>query len=85
MKSVSGLFSLQKNEKDEESLNNKEESASPSKAKEGTNKSKEANELPRSDPAVLVLARTRFILEHGEEILPPYHIINSNSECIAVW
>jgi hypothetical protein len=43
------------------------------------------NELPRSDPAVLVLARTRFILEHGEEILPPYHIINSNSECIAVW
>jgi hypothetical protein len=83
MKSVSGLFSLQKNDKDEESLN-KEESSSPSKAKEGISKSK-VNELPRSDPAVLVLARTRFILEHGEEILPPYHIINSNSECIAVW
>lgn len=42
-------------------------------------------DLPRSDPPVLVLARTRFILEHGENILPPYHIINSNSECIAVW
>jgi hypothetical protein len=41
--------------------------------------------LPRSDPAVLVLARTLFILEHGESILPPYHILNSNSECIAVW
>lgn len=24
-------------------------------------------------------------MEHGEDILPPYHIINSNSECIAVW
>ena len=42
-------------------------------------------QLPRSDPPLLVLARTRFILEHGEDILPPYHIINSNSECIAVW
>ncbi|KAL3826496.1 hypothetical protein ACHAXA_004333 [Cyclostephanos tholiformis] len=41
--------------------------------------------LPRSDPPVLVLARTRFILEHGESVLPPYHILNSNSECIAVW
>jgi len=41
--------------------------------------------LPRSDPPILVLARTKFILEHGESVLPPYHIINSNSECIAVW
>jgi len=41
--------------------------------------------LPRSDPPILVLARTRFILEHGESVLPPYHIVNSNSECIAVW
>ncbi len=41
--------------------------------------------IPRSDPPLLVLARTRFILEHGESILPPYHILNSNSECIAVW
>jgi hypothetical protein len=41
--------------------------------------------IPRSDPPLLVLARTKFILEHGENILPPYHILNSNSECIAVW
>ena len=34
---------------------------------------------------MLVLARTKFILEHGESILPPYHILNANSECIAVW
>jgi len=83
MKSVSGLFSSQKSEKNEESLST-EESTSPSEVKGETDESK-ANELPRSDPAILVLARTRFILEHGEEILPPYHIINSNSECIAVW
>jgi hypothetical protein len=41
--------------------------------------------IPRCDPPILVLARTRFILEHGESILPPYHILNANSECIAVW
>jgi hypothetical protein len=45
----------------------------------------ELKSIPRSDPPLLVLARTRFILEHGESILPPYHILNSNSECIAVW
>lgn len=83
MKSMSGLFTSQKSEKDEESLNT-EISASPSEVNGETDESK-SDELPRSDPAVLVLARTRFILEHGEEILPPYHIINSNSECIAVW
>jgi len=41
--------------------------------------------LPKSDPPKLVLARTRFLLEHGENVLPPYHILNSNSECIAVF
>lgn len=41
--------------------------------------------IARCDPPLLVLARTRFILEHGESILPPYHILNANSECIAVW
>ncbi len=81
--SMSGLFTSQKSEKGEKSLNT-ETSTSTSEVKGETDESK-ANELPRSDPAVLVLARTRFILEHGEEILPPYHIINSNSECIAVW
>ncbi|KAL3815948.1 hypothetical protein ACHAXA_003569 [Cyclostephanos tholiformis] len=41
-------------------------------------------ELPKSDSARLVLARTHFVLEHEEE-LPPYHVFYSNSECIAVW
>ena len=41
-------------------------------------------ELPKSDSAKLVLARTNFILEH-EDLLPPYHVFYSNSECIAVW
>ncbi len=50
-----------------------------------TKQQKALKNLPRSDPTLLVLARTTFILEHGESVLPPYHIINSNSECIAVW
>lgn len=41
-------------------------------------------ELPKSDSANLVLARTHFVLEH-EVLLPPYHVFYSNSECIAVW
>ena len=41
--------------------------------------------LPKSDPPKLVLARTRFLLEHGENIMPPYHVFASNSECIAVF
>jgi hypothetical protein len=42
------------------------------------------SELPKSDSAKLVLARTHFILEN-EHLLPPYHVFYSNSECIAVW
>jgi len=42
------------------------------------------NELPKSDSAKLVLARTHFVLEN-EDLLPPYHVFYSNSECIAVW
>lgn len=41
-------------------------------------------ELPKSDSANLVLARTHFVLEN-EGLLPPYHVFYSNSECIAVW
>eukprot|EP00934_Nitzschia_sp_Nitz4_P006000 Nitzschia sp. Nitz4//scaffold93_size78505//56201//57799//NITZ4_005426-RA/size78505-processed-gene-0.91-mRNA-1//1//CDS//3329560306//5990//frame0 len=37
------------------------------------------------DPPELVLARTRWLLEHGETFLPPYHAFHSNSECIAVF
>lgn len=43
-----------------------------------------SRELPKSDSVKLVLSRTHFVLEH-EELLPPYHVFYSNSECIAVW
>jgi len=43
------------------------------------------SDLPKSDPAKIVLARTNFLLEFGEAVLPPYHVFYSNSECIAVW
>jgi hypothetical protein len=33
----------------------------------------------------LVLARTTYLLAHGESVLPPYHPFKANSECIAVF
>jgi len=42
-------------------------------------------DLPTADPPKLVLARTRWLLEHGETVLPPYHAFHANSECIAVY
>lgn len=50
--------------------------------------------MPQADPPKLVLARLRFLLEHGEEpwvdksqpnLLPPHHLLYANSECIAVF
>lgn len=93
MKSMSNILP-QKNNKDAptnvESANEAEEKGKKSEeggeeAIDTEKKTDTADGLPRSDPPILVLARTRFILEHGENILPPYHIINSNSECISVW
>lgn len=45
--------------------------------------SKQKRKLSRADPAKLVLARTNWLLKHGESILPPYHAFSSNSECMA--
>lgn len=42
-------------------------------------------DLPKADPPKLVLARTRWLLKHGEAVLPPYHAFHANSECIAVF
>ncbi|KAL7540860.1 hypothetical protein ACHAXR_010442 [Thalassiosira sp. AJA248-18] len=92
MKSLSNIFP-QKNDEPPSNLDStsEEEQTKTSPGENGeavTDSEKQPNSsdpLPRSDPPVLVLARTRFILERGENILPPYHIINSNSECIAVW
>lgn len=41
-------------------------------------------QLPKSDPATMVLARLRFLLSNPS-LLPPHHILFCNSECIAVW
>jgi len=46
--------------------------------------------LPKSDPRKIVLARTKYILAQqdlpeSESTLPPYHVLYSNSECLAVW
>lgn len=48
-------------------------------------KAKKKLDLPKADPPKLVLARTRWLLHHGEAVLPPYHAFHSNSECIAVF
>ena len=45
---------------------------------------KEQLPLPKSDPVPIILARVNFLLEH-EDVVPPYHVLYSNSECIAVW
>jgi hypothetical protein len=46
--------------------------------------------LPKSDPHKIVLARVQFILSQqhlptDQSSLPPYHVLYSNSECLAVW
>jgi hypothetical protein len=59
-----------------------EQESSP---KQSHYKTKQANQvLPQSDPPEIVLERAHFLLEHMN-VLPPYHVFYSNSECIAVW
>ena len=46
--------------------------------------------LPKSDPQKIVLARVKFIISQqhlptDKSSLPPYHVLYSNSECLAVW
>lgn len=57
---------------------------------EEKNKNRNAPKLPKSDPRTIVLARVNFILAEqdkpeNESSLPKYHILYSNSECLAVW
>ena len=88
MKSVSGLFASKNGNGSGSPIStstSSETEDTDAKLRDPEETSDDPNKLPRSDPAVLVLARTRFILKHGEKVLPPYHIVNSNSECIAVW
>jgi hypothetical protein len=40
--------------------------------------------ISRSDPADMVLRRVVFLLEN-EDLIPPYHVLRSNCECVAVW
>ena len=50
-----------------------------------SNKQSDPSTVSKSDPAKIVLARVRFLLENEDDVLPAYHVFNSNSECIAVW
>ena len=50
-----------------------------------SNKQSDPSTASKSDPAKIVLARVRFLLENEDNVLPAYHVFNSNSECIAVW
>ena len=40
--------------------------------------------VAKSDSVGLVLARVHFILRHPE-VLPDYHVLNANCECVAFW
>jgi hypothetical protein len=44
----------------------------------------DTNTASRSDPAEMVLRRVEFLLEN-EYLIPPYHVLRSNCECVAVW
>ena len=59
------------------------ESSATQRQRNNSNK-KEPLPLPRSDPVPIVLARANFLLEHEDQV-PPYHVLYSNSECLAVW
>jgi hypothetical protein len=65
-------------EGDDETLQSTEED------KAAKQSARQLEELPHSDPVEIVLARANFCLENMN-LLPPYHVFFSNSECIAVW
>ena len=86
MKSLSNIGLLSKSSsKGSEKSSSKVPDGEENTPCEDLKKDTKTPDLPRSDPPILVLARTRFLLDQGEDFLPPYHIVNSNSECIAVW
>jgi len=47
------------------------------------NKTKD-DDLPSTDPGTLVVERVNFLLEN-QNLIPPWHALKSNSECLAVW
>ena len=53
------------------------------KAKEARDK-KKYDDLPETDPGTLVVERVNFLLEN-QNLIPPWHALKSNSECLAVW
>ena len=53
------------------------------KAKEAKNKKRD-DDLPETDPGTLVVQRVNFLLEN-QNLIPPWHALKSNSECLAVW
>ncbi|KAL3943617.1 MAG: hypothetical protein SGBAC_002326 [Bacillariaceae sp.] len=87
----------EKKERDDKSLEQDQDTEKDDNATNGTSPTK-ANgpaspkshqpspvpKLPKSDPTNIVLTRVRYLLMNPE-VLPPHHILFSNSECIAVW
>jgi hypothetical protein len=78
--------SLKESELDE---NLKEASAEQGEDNSSSSPSKQSRkdppiELPKSDPVAIVLARANYLLEN-EDLIPPYHVFFSNSECLSVW
>jgi len=64
--------------------------SNPSSPSANESPSENRQKLPKSDPRKIVLARTKYILAQqdlpeSESTLPPYHVLYSNSECLAVW
>jgi hypothetical protein len=62
----------------------------PSSASNEEIQKQEEPKLPKSDPRAIVVARVKFVLaeqekSEDESSLPKYHILYSNSECLAVW
>jgi len=76
------------NNNNNKSMDSTSESSNKSRSSSNNNPSNEKQQtgppLPKSDPVSIVLARANYLLEH-EDVLPPYHVFYSNSECIAVW
>jgi len=48
------------------------------------NGKKKDDDLPETDPGTLVVERVNFLLEN-QNLIPPWHALKSNSECLAVW
>ena len=88
---VAGMNKLMKKLTFQRNKNTEDYDTIPTSVSEEMKGSQEdAPKLPKSDPRTIVLARVKYILGEQEKpkeetSLPAYHILYSNSECLAVW